>query len=50
MYSIILTRIAPGSVGELNMRLMVAADKPEPLCALRKIVHAVLRGIPSTLA
>jgi hypothetical protein len=50
MYSIILTLVARGSLGEFNMRFMVAAVKPEALWVLLSIVQAVLLGNPKALA
>src|ERR1700721_3980392 len=46
----IFARTNGGSRFELNIRQMVLAEIPVPLCLVERIVQAVLRGNPSTLA
>src|SRR5438876_9257811 len=46
-YSRILDRASGGSCGDNNMRLMIAAERPEPLWLALRIVQVVLRASPS---
>jgi len=47
VYSRILRRASGGSSGDNNMRLMTAADRPEPLWLALRMVQVVLRASPS---
>jgi hypothetical protein len=47
VYSRIFRRASGGSSGDNNMRLMTAADRPEPLWVALRIVQVVLRASPS---
>jgi hypothetical protein len=46
----IFARISGGSGSELNIRQMILAEIPVPLCSAERIVQAVLRGNPSAFA
>src|SRR5712691_6301022 len=50
MYSTILARASGGSCGDINMRLMTVAERPEHLCWPFRTVQVVLREIPRALA
>src|SRR5262249_9523761 len=47
VYSRIFRRTSGGSSGDNNMRLMTAADRPEPLWLALRMVQVVLRASPS---
>src|SRR5215813_12881061 len=47
VYSRIFRRASGGSSGDNNMRLMTAADRPEPLWPALRMVQVVLRASPS---
>src|SRR6516165_1965705 len=47
VYSRIFRRASGGSSGDNNMRLMTAADRPEPLWLALRMVQVVLRASPS---
>ena len=49
-YSMIFARTRRGIRFELNIRQMILAEIPVPLCSADKIVQAVLRGNPSAFA
>jgi hypothetical protein len=46
----ILARTSSGSGCELNIRQMILAEIPVPLCSAERIVQTVLRGNPSVFA
>jgi hypothetical protein len=47
VYSRIFRRASGGSCGDNNIRLMMAAERPEPLWLALRMVHVVLRASPS---
>jgi hypothetical protein len=47
VYSRIFRRASGGSCGDNNMRLMIAAESPEPLWLALRMVQVVLRASPS---
>jgi hypothetical protein len=49
VYSRIFRRASGGSCGDNNIRLMIAAERPEPLWLALRIVQVVLRASPSAL-
>jgi hypothetical protein len=49
-YSMIFARTNGGSRFELNIRQMILAEIPVPLCLVERIVQAVLRGNSNTFA
>jgi hypothetical protein len=49
-YSMIFARTSTGSSLELNIRQIILAESPVPLCSAERILRAVLRGNPSILA
>jgi len=46
----IFARTSTGSSPELNIRQIILAQSPVPLCLAERIVQAVLRGNPNTFA
>jgi hypothetical protein len=46
----IFARTSTGSSPELNIRQIILAESPVPLCLAERIVQAVLRGNPNTFA
>ena len=47
VYSRIFRRASGGSCGDNNMRLMIPAERPEPLWLALRMVQVVLRASPS---